>query len=323
MPEPNEGESREDFMHRCMADPEQRSSFPDEEQCAAVCESKWTQHEKQRPWPATAHWLKASFQGRPVGVDRQNGLVRGYVVAQEGPFKSDGRGEFDEKALRMIADMGNQAPKGLKARFTHPDLSGDGLGKYLGRSTNFTLGVARDARGKQVKAVRADLKFDPTAYDTPSGNLADYVMRLAESDPDALSSSLVLKPDEEYRLNPDGTSQLGVDGNPLPPLWRPKELHASDIVDTGDAVDGLLSAQLSADGLPLAELWQGAVLLDRVFAGQSREVVEARLTAYVGRYLDRKYGAAQVIAPVVPAATPKLDARRARMNELARRAKRE
>src|SRR5262245_4116304 len=196
-----------------------------------------------REWPLEPRWLRPQFSGRPVGVDRETGagVLRGYVVAQAGPFKSEGRGEFDRQALAEIVRMGNEAPRGIKSRFTHPDMSSDGLGKFLGRSQGFSLAAAADARGKRVQAVRADLHFDPSAHDAPGGDLAGYVMRLAESDPDALSSSLVLHADREQRLEPDGrTPTRGPDGEELPPLWRPTRLHASDIVDTGDAVDGLL-----------------------------------------------------------------------------------
>ncbi len=286
-----------------------------------------TAPEPVRTWPAEPHYLRATFQGRAIGVDRTgSGCLRGYVVAQEGVFK-DRRGEFDTKALQMIADQGNAAPKGLKSRFTHPDMSGDGLGKFLGRSREYTMGTATAPGGRSVRAVRANLYFDPSAHNTPSGNLADYVMRLAESDPDALSSSLVIEPEEECRLNRDGTLECDEDGQPLPMLWRPKALHASDIVDTGDAVDGLLSAQLNTDGLPLSQLWKGAQLLDQITAGQPRDVVESRMREYLGRYLDRRYGGAPPTVPdevvaVVQAATPKLDARRERLEEMAHQSRR-
>ena len=44
--------------------------------------------------------LRANPLGRgAIGVDRENNVLRGYVVAQLGPFK-DGRGEFDVQLLR-------------------------------------------------------------------------------------------------------------------------------------------------------------------------------------------------------------------------------
>ncbi len=162
-------------------------------------------------------------------------------------------------------------------------MSDDGLGSFLGR--------ARDAR-LDGDRVRADLHFDPTAFSGPKGNLAQYVMDLADSDPDALSSSLVLQTEQVHVLDAKGRPALDGDGNEIPPVWRPTILHASDIVDTGDAVDGLLSAGIDPDDLPLGALWKGREMLDRVFAGQSRDVVGARLSAYIDRYLDERYGAA-------------------------------
>lgn len=260
-------------------------------------------------------WLRASIKSPPIGVDREKNILRGYVIAQAGPFKSDGRGEFDRAALEAIERLGNARSGGLKSRFTHPDMSNDGLGKFLGRAHNLRMDKAKDARtGKTVDAVRGDLHFDKTSLDTPPEGgkpLGIYVMELAESDPDALSSSIVVEADQEYRRNKDGTLSTDDDGNELPPLWRPTALHASDIVDTGDAVDGLLSANIDIDRLPLSVLWKGSQLLDAVFLDQSREVIEARLAAYVARYLDRKFGEQPPTAP-----TPALDARRQRMEAM-------
>jgi hypothetical protein len=239
------------------------------------------------------NWEACKVTGRPIGVDRKNAIIRGYVVAQEGPFKSMDRGEFDGQALESIVSLMAANRGGTKSRFAHPDASNDGLGKFLGRAHNPAMSTALDERtGKTVQAVRADLHFDKTALETPPQGgrpLGDYVMALAESDPGALSSSLMVKVDEEYRLEPDGTRRKGADGEPLPPLWRPKDIHASDIVNVGDAADALLSPE-TIDGLPLAALWRGEELLDSVFDGQPREVIRERLTAWLDRYLTRKFG---------------------------------
>ncbi len=224
-------------------------------------------------------------------VDRKNNVIRGYVVAQRGHFKSQGRGQFDDASLATIVKLYKGAgPMGLKSRFTHPTMSDDGLGSFLGRSRNARLDEDR---------VRADLHLDPSSFVSPKGNLGQYVLDLAASDPDALSSSLVLQTDQEEQLDEEGRPRLGDDGEPLPPVWRPTKLMASDIVDTGDAVDGLLSAGIDPDGLPLGALWKGCEMLDRVFADQSREVIEARLSGFVARYLAFRFG-----VKVPPTATP-------------------
>lgn len=249
-----------------------------------------------------SEWLKANVTGKPIEVDRKAQVIRGFIVAQEGPFWTPGRGEFDKDGLKEIAKLMKAAPNGLKSRFAHPSLSGDGIGNYLGRAREPWLDkiTVRDSKGElktdEVHVVRADLHLDPTSHKTPNGDLGGYVLDLAESDPNALSSSLVITPDQEYRVDAKGRPLRDENGDELPPLWHPVKLHASDIVDTGDAVDGLLST----DTLPDAVVRQGSALLDRQFAGQTREVIEARCTGWLKQYLDLRYGpAAEADGPAV------------------------
>ena len=116
------------------------------------------------------------------------------------------------------------------------------------------------------------------------------MLDLAEEDPDAFGGSLVLKVDEEHRLDKNGQRTLNDDGESLPPLWRPTEVHAIDVVDVGDATDGFLSAQLSADGLPDEVVRQASALLSKQFAGLSRDVVRARVQSWLDKYLDFQFG---------------------------------
>jgi len=226
-------------------------------------------------------WLAALSTGGGVnGVDRQNNILRGYIVAEKGPFKSPGRGEFDTPALQKIVELGNASPLGLKARFTHPGLSSDGLGNMLGRSKNFRM--------EGDSAVRADLHFDPVAFDGPKGNLGKYVMDLAESDPKAIGSSLVLTVDKTYRLDDNGQRKQGPDGE-LPPLWHPKKLRASDIVDEGDATNSLLSVE-DLDDLPDHAVRMAFEALNQAFSGQDRETVKLRTEAFLERYLNHRFG---------------------------------
>lgn len=266
-------------------------------------------------------WLRANTIGKAEAVDKEANVLRGYVVAQEGPFKSQGRGEFDMKSLRTIVEMGNASGKGLKSRLGHPTLSDDGVGKFLGRSREFRLGrTFSTTLGRDVAAVRADLHFDKTAHDTPHGDLAGYVMSLAESDADAISSSLVLSTAEEVRLDDKRKPLTDDNGEPLPPLWRPTALHASDIVDTGDAVDGLLSASDLCKALSIGETADlskvlrfdnvvrlGSQLLDGVFPNAERADIETRCLAWVQRYLDQRFGEEVIVE------TPRLDKALSRM----------
>lgn len=70
----------------------------------------------------------------------------------------------------------------VKARFTHPGLSSDGLGRLLGRARNFS---------QDGDVVRGDLQFLKSAHNTPDGNLAEYIMNVAEESPDLAGLSIV------------------------------------------------------------------------------------------------------------------------------------
>ncbi len=231
-------------------------------------------------------WLRAETLSRHIGVDREAGMIRGVILAEEGPFKSEGRGEFDSDAISQIVKLGQAKPRGLKVRFTHPDVSNDGLGKYLGRTTNirkqFVMRETDEGRAREVAVVRGDHTFSDSAHNTPSGDLATYIMDLAEDDPDALGMSLVLKADEEFRTDSKGNLATNADGEALPPLWRPTSLHAVDFVDTGDATNSLLAY----DDLPDNVVRQATELLRQQFAGKDRDFVESHLRGYVEKVLS-------------------------------------
>jgi hypothetical protein len=239
-----------------------------------------------KPMPAAPDQLRAApTPGRPVRVDQEAGVIFGYTLAMEGRFKDD-RGEFDRAALAEVVRLANADPKGLRSRFSHPSESSDGLGKHLGR---LRPGSAYLDKSGPAWLARADLRISPSSRDTPSGDLGGYVLRLAAEDPDALSSSLVLKADKRDQLDAQGRLRLDPDGEPVPPLWWPTALRATDVVDTGAAVDGLLSAQnLCLDDLPDALQRRGWEMLDKLFAGQPADVIRSRVDAYLGRYLSAR-----------------------------------
>ena len=255
---------------------------------------------RANPLPDEPAWLRSDVRGRPIGVDREAGVIRGVILAEEGTFK-DERGVFDRAAIRRVVKLGNESPNGLKSRFAHPTLSSDGLGKFTGRvkgirSDTILRERGKDADGKpllkEVLIARGDQYFDKTALEEPPGGgkpLGVYLMDLAESDPDAMGMSLVLKADQNQQLDSRGRILKDEAGKELPPLWMPTELHAVDSVDTGDATNSFLSADLLAS-LPDAALRQGVALLDQQFCGQSKEATRARLTAFVDRYLAYRFG---------------------------------
>lgn len=239
------------------------------------------------------HYLRTSYAGRPATVDREHNVIRGYVVAQEGPFK-DLRGEFNRESLDTIVKAMKVNPEGTKSRFSHPGLSDDGIGKFLGRAKDPRIDqvtVNRDGKSVTLAAVRADLHLAASAFKTPNGDLGGYVLDLAEEDSDAFSSSVVIEPKQIKRLGSDGRPLTGENGEPLPPLWMAERIHASDIVDTGDAVDGFLSTHgLTIDGLPDETVRRAWTMFDQLMAGKTRDEAVKLLEEQSAKYLAYRYG---------------------------------
>lgn len=245
---------------------------------------------KANPLPVAPHWLRANTKGA-VGVDREKRVINGYVVAQLGPFlEPEPRGEFDKTSLRQIHQLMRSGPaEGTKVRLGHPTLSDDGISKFMGRARNPRMdSILVD--GVELDAVRADLHLASSAFENnPNGNLGEYILQRAEEDPNSFATSLVLMANEEWRLDTHKQRKKDDSGKELPPLWRPTAIHASDIVDSGAAVSSFLSADILA-GLPDALVRQACEMLDAQFAGQTREVTKARLSAFIERYLSYRYG---------------------------------
>jgi hypothetical protein len=226
-----------------------------------------------------------SSSDNQIGVDREKRIIYGRVVAELGPFKSPGRGEFTMESLQKIVELGNAEPGGLRSRFKHPSASDDGLGKYLGRDKNFRLD------GTKVRAdfhiAKIAMKSPPEGGGTPYG---EYVMELANNDPGALSSSLVLTYKSEYRLNEDGTRQKDATGNPLPPVWMPSKLYAIDVVDTGDAVNDFLSADNLSDNDQLVRTVAGALEGYFELESMDRAAMAARIDGFKEKFLAYHFG---------------------------------
>lgn len=187
-----------------------------------------------------------------LSVDNENKVIKGFTVAQLGAFRTAGRGEFDERALRGIVRLMKADPDGLPSYFGHakPGENPHQLGKLLGRAKNPRIEdvtVTRNGERKTTKAVVADLHMNPTAFDgNPNGNIGGYVMGLAASDPRAFGASLVLEAAKEHRLN-RGRQVTDDNGNPLPPLWRPLTLASIDVVGQGESVDAFMPSRLSTE----------------------------------------------------------------------------
>ena len=96
---------------------------------------------------------------------------------------------LDQQTIEQVTEYAAATgDKGLKARFTHPGMSSDGMGRLLGRLHN--------VRTEGEKSI-GDLHLAASAHDTPDGDLAEYVMMLTQEDPAAAGLSIVFHHDFE------------------------------------------------------------------------------------------------------------------------------
>lgn len=173
-------------------------------------------------------------KGSEAKVDRTGGaygagLIRGVSVMTRG--EALGHGMWcDDVLLEQVKEHINRPNKGTKSRFTHPSLSGDGLGKYVGRFKD------AEVVGDQVIA---DQHFAISGHQTPDGNLASYLMDLAEEDSESYGMSIVFEIDSEAQegFSRDHVDDRGRFESPDPdnvnnyPHVRLKTLRAIDAVD--------------------------------------------------------------------------------------------
>lgn len=168
-------------------------------------------------------WFRSSAEFAKRGtVDRDKGAIYGVSVNTVGEAK--GHGVFLEQSfIERVAELGNAEKNGLKARFGHPSMCSTALGTLLGRFRNFRV---------EDSQVLADLFLSNSAKDTPSGNLYDYVLNLAESESDMFGTSIVFTVGEQYQIENDERTFVTCES-----------LHACDVVDDPAAnPDGLFSS---------------------------------------------------------------------------------
>ena len=250
------------------------------------------------------------------------GLIQSFAVCTRG--EALGHGHWIDSTFLEQLDNAMEAgdETGLKSRFTHPDMSGDGLAKFMGR-----------AHVPQLEAgelLRADLHLAKSAHSTPDGNLAGYIMDRTEEDPASFGSSIVFYHDHEAEIafleehgaewKPDpywGGEYLDLENFKSPderntnnlPHVRLAELEAVDLVDSPAAnPGGLFHASPAFDFSAMADYAFG-------FSDQKPETAAAygidpdRARAFVTRYLTNRRLSLSIGAPPVdPADNPETPA---------------
>lgn len=219
-----------------------------------------------------------------ASVDLDQRIIRGVSMAQAVEAIGHG-GRLDMRSLEQIVEQTNAKRSGAKSRYTHPGLSSDGMGKFLGRMKN--------ARIEGDKAV-ADLHLSDLAFKSPDGNLGEYVLDAAAEDSEAFGFSVVISAERFWVLE-DGTEVPVYDEddrrNQKPnnavddlPAFRISELHAVDLVDEPAA---------NRDGMFSQHLWGSNVLAEETFAEIDQYVQRAGFSPAKVFDIALKYAAAR------------------------------
>jgi len=167
------------------------------------------------------------YKQSPSSINREKGIIKDIILCQTGEAK--GHELFiNDQFIDKVVQLGNETEPGIKARFGHPNICSTALGTYLGRYKNF--------RKIDNKAV-ADLFLDTTSKKSPNGNLYEYVLDLAESNPDMFGASIAFKAGKaDKKLET-------IDGKEIEKSYATIiKLHACDLVDDPAATEGLFKA---------------------------------------------------------------------------------
>ena len=116
-----------------------------------------------------------------LAVDREHGIIRNVSIITAGEALGHDFA-IDEMTVQQVADAINANPNGIPARLTHAELDGVDPIRVM-------AGKFRNGRREGNKTV-ADFHIGKYAQHSPEGNLAEYLLGLAEDAPDAVGTSI-------------------------------------------------------------------------------------------------------------------------------------
>ncbi len=125
---------------------------------------------------------EVSLDGGKFGA----GFIKNYAVITRGEALGHQFWVDRDFVAQVSESLGGQ---GVKSRFTHPDMSSDGLASRLGRTYR--------APSDNPDVARGDLHFSKVSRKTSDGDLAAHVVTLAEEDPTSFGASISFKIDME------------------------------------------------------------------------------------------------------------------------------
>ncbi len=177
---PNDGETKEEFINRCMADDTMQEEFPDESQRYAVCLAQWDERVAARP---QREIRMAELRAVEPAGDANEMIVEGRAIVYERPtvlFEIDGVRYYEVIARGALdgADL-----KDVPFKYNHSSSV-----MVMARTRNKTLELIPDDEGLLVRA-----KLAPT---TAGRDLYELIRR---GDVDKMSFAFTVEKDEYDR----------------------------------------------------------------------------------------------------------------------------
>lgn len=228
--------------------------------------------------PPQDYQLRTMATAEVGRVDRDKHKIFGIAVLQAGRVNDSRQLLIDDATLAKVVELGNGGTRKLKARWTHPNMSSDGLGKYLGRWSNFRL-------SDDGQTVLADLQLAEIAFkqiDPEMGmSRGAWVLEMAEKEHDAFGVSLA-----PSKMDSAAMEREEDDDGYQP--YRPLKLEAVDVVDSPAGTRGGLfgGMSLSVESAPRV----ATEVLNQLFPDAEPEVVKARALGFLDKYLLSRFG---------------------------------
>lgn len=157
LPKPNDGETKDEFIDRCMADDTMQDEFPDESQRYAVCLAQWDERSAVRP---QREIRMAELRAIEPAGDANEMIVEGRAIVYESPtvlFEIDGVRYYEVIARGALegADL-----KDVPFKYNHSDNV-----MVMARTRNKTLELIPDDEGLLVRAKLANTTAGRDLYE--------------------------------------------------------------------------------------------------------------------------------------------------------------
>ena len=173
LPKPNDGETKEEFIDRCMADETTQEEFPDESQRYAVCLAQWDERSAARP---QREIRMAELRAVEPTDDANEMVVEGPTVL----FEIDGV-RYHEVIVRGALEGADL--KDVPFKYNHSNSV-----MVMARTRNKTLELIPDEQGLLVRAKLANT--------TAGRDLYELIRR---GDVDKMSFAFTVEKDEYDR----------------------------------------------------------------------------------------------------------------------------